>query len=244
MMRNIDMKFFKHLIFRNQTSMQDAEEKLMIEEYKRKGKEILDTAWNILNSTDGWKLEKQTADGTAVYSKHLPGFGKFFKLSGEVRFPPQRLLIELYNKIEQTPKWNPTLVESRQVQAVDENTDVNYLVTAEAAGGLVCRRDYVNLRSKGIRDGCYVSAGAAINHPNVPPHNKYIRGENGPNCWVMRPMPDAPDRCKFEWLLNTKLNGWIPQYIVESALTGGMLDFIKHINAYGQKLRDEGQLGA
>ena len=61
------------------------------------------------------------------------------------------------------------------MQAIDENTDVNYLVVAEAAGGLVCCRDFVTLRHKGIRDGCYVCAGAAVDHPNAPLHKKYIR---------------------------------------------------------------------
>ena len=68
------------------------------------------------------------------------------------------------------------------------------------------------------------------------------RGENGPNCWVMCPIPGDPDHCKFQWLLNTKLNGWLPQYLVDAALTSVMLDMIKHINAYDQKLR-AGKLG-
>ena len=60
-------------------------------------------------------------------------------------------------------------------QAIDENTDINYVIVAEGCGGLVRSRDFVSLRRKGIKDGCYICSGAATTHPNVPDHKKYIR---------------------------------------------------------------------
>ncbi|XP_069684665.1 stAR-related lipid transfer protein 3-like [Periplaneta americana] len=238
------MKFFKHLLFGDQNANSEKLLLLSDEEYRRRGEEVLELSWNILNSTDDWKLEKRCPEGDTVYSKYIPGLGKVFKLTGEVNFAPKKLMTELYDKIENLPSWNPTLIESREVQAIDECTDVSYQVTAEFGGGLVSSREFVNVRRRGMKDNCYIAAGAAVTHPAVPPHKKYIRGENGPNCWVCRPISGATDHCTFQWLLNTNLHGWLPQYVVDSSLTTVMTDYIKHIRVYGQKLKQQGLMGS
>ena len=40
----------------------------------------------------------------------------------------------------------------------------------------------------------------------MPVQKGYIRGENGPGCWVMTPIPNEPNKCVFQWLLDTNLN--------------------------------------
>ncbi|PSN51012.1 Steroidogenic acute regulatory-like protein [Blattella germanica] len=56
----------------------------------------------------------------------------------------------------------------------------------------------------------------------------------------MKPIPGDPNRCVFQWLLNTRLNGWLPQYVVDAALATTMFDYLTHIRKYSQKLRDQG----
>ena len=53
----------------------------------------------------------------------------------------------------------------------------------------------------------------------------------------MRPIEGEPERCVFEWLLNVDLKGWLPNYVVDSALSTVMLDYIGHIRAYAEKLK-------
>jgi hypothetical protein len=48
--------------------------------YRREGQEVLEVSWRILNSPD-WKLEKETPEGDAVYSKKMPVVGKVLKLT-------------------------------------------------------------------------------------------------------------------------------------------------------------------
>ena len=146
------------------------------------------------------------------------------------------------------PSWNPTLVECKTIQPIDEHTDISYQVEinkinrpcpvfshlpeihnnlqvcAEAGGGVVSTRDFVNLRHWALVDGVYVSAGGSVNHPAMPPQviclsdmefyqvfqksfsqSKKVRGENGPGCWAMRPVEGQPDRCLFQWLLDTDI---------------------------------------
>ena len=40
---------------------------------------------------------------------------------------------------------------------------------AEAGGGVVSTRDFVNLRHWALVDGVYVSAGGSVTHPAMPP---------------------------------------------------------------------------
>ena len=42
-------------------------------------------------------------------------------------------------------------------------------VCAEAGGGVVSTRDFVNLRHWALVDGVYVSAGGSVTHPAMPP---------------------------------------------------------------------------
>ena len=41
---------------------------------------------------------------------------------------PKLLLEELFYGIESVPSWNPTLVECRTIQPIDEHTDISYQV--------------------------------------------------------------------------------------------------------------------
>ncbi|XP_069684917.1 steroidogenic acute regulatory protein-like isoform X2 [Periplaneta americana] len=195
--------------------------------YKREGQEVLEVSWKILNSQD-WKLEKKTESGDSIYSKQMPRMGKVLKLVGIVDLPPHILLGEVFHKIENLPKWNPTILEARIVEVIDDHTDISYQVAKEAGGGIVSSRDFVILRYWGMKEDCYVSAGVSVKHPEVPPVKHYVRGENGPTCWVMRPIPNDDNRCMFQWLLNVNLKGWLPNYVVESALTQTMIDYMKY----------------
>merc|ERR1719495_1933560 len=142
---------------------------------------------------------------------------------------PRLLLEELFYRIESVPSWNPTLVECKTIQPIDEHTDISYQVCAEAGGGVLSIRDFVNLRHWQEVDGVFISAGVSIKHPAMPPQPKNVRGENGPGCWAMRPIDGNPNKCLFQWLLDTDLKGWIPQSIIDKALVGAQLDYIANI---------------
>ena len=98
---------------------------------------------------------------------------------GVVNLPPKLLLEELFYGIESLPNWNPTLTECKTVQSIDAHTDVSYQVCAEAAGGVVSTRDFVNLRHwEAIREGddeIYVSSGVSVKHSSMPPQPKRVR---------------------------------------------------------------------
>ncbi|TRY68621.1 hypothetical protein TCAL_12158 [Tigriopus californicus] len=210
-------------------------------EYRKRGQETLEEAWRLLNSSD-WKLEKRNSHGDTVHSKHIRGNKKVFKLTGKVMIPPKLLLEELFYQIEDVPSWNPTLKECKTIQPIDSHTDISYQVAAEAAGGMVSTRDFVNLRYWQVIEGSYFSSGVSIQHPAMPSQPKKVRGENGPGGWAMRPVPGEPDECTFQWLLDTDLKGWIPQSVIDAALSGAQFDYIESIRQRAAHLHRIGRV--
>lgn len=51
-------------------------------------------------------------------------------------------------------------------------------------------------------------------------------------------------KCSFQWLLDTDLKGWIPQYILDQALTYAMTDFMSCLRAHAPTLRAAGAAAA
>lgn len=207
-------------------------------EYRKLGEEALHQSWATLNST-GWKLEKHLDNGDTVHVKLVNG-KRVFKLTGSVDIPPRLLLDQLFTHIESVPSWNPTLAFCSTIQTINSQTDVSYQVCAEAAGGLVTTRDFVNLRHWAEMSGVFISAGMSIHHPAMPAQPKRVRGENGPGCWAMRPVEGRWDGCVFQWLLDTDLKGWIPQAIIDKALSGAQFDYIENIRKRAKQLEQEG----
>lgn len=88
----------------------------------------------------------------------------------------------------------------------------------------------------------YVSAAISIEYPGAPVTNKYIRGENKVSCWAMREIENQKDYCIFEWLLCLDLKGYIPRYVLDTAYTTLMQDYMTHLRSYVAELRNQGKV--
>jgi len=197
-------------------------------EFKKAGEDILGSAWRTLNLPD-WKLLKKLENGDMIQVKQVKG-KKLFKLTGYVGISPRRLLEDLVYGLENLPTWNPTVTECRIVQPIDEHTDVSYQVAAEAGGGVVSPRDFVNLRHWSLMEGgVFVSAFGSVTHPAMPPQPKRVRGENGAGCYALRPCDSDPQTCLFQWLLDVDLKGWIPQSVIDASLCSAQLEYLTHL---------------
>ncbi|XP_073986170.1 steroidogenic acute regulatory protein-like [Rhodnius prolixus] len=199
------------------------------ENYHAKGEEILEAAWQVLNN-DKWVFEKDTAEGDTIYSQKTGKGQKIFRLIGKLNIPSTALQELLFNKIEDFPKWNPTVKEAKIVQVMDSCTDITSQISAEVGNGLIACREFVTLRFCKPKYGCIIIASASITWPPVSSDTSLIRGENGPGCWAIRSVSE--DSCEVRWLLNTKINGWLPQYAVDSALAGVMTDYMSYLRKY------------
>ncbi|GIY32455.1 steroidogenic acute regulatory protein, mitochondrial, partial [Caerostris extrusa] len=91
---------------------------------------------------------------------------------------------------------------------------------------------FVNVRIWKKQDSGYVQGSVSIIHPDVPDITKYVRGEQGPTVCIMNPSNDNTDSCKFQWLLNTNLKGWIPQYLIDQTLSSVMMDYVNSFRKF------------
>ncbi|XP_052898838.1 steroidogenic acute regulatory protein-like [Anopheles moucheti] len=369
-------------------------------EFKKMGTECVRKAYALLES-DGWKIEKVTAKGDTIQSCQQDTFGKVYKLTAKIHYPARKLLEELFYKIEEVPKWNPTLVDSKIIRKIDSHTDISYQATVGGGGGVVKCRDFVNLRCwhlcrdgrviegvdispnplinlspvteeyegngsveqsdnseeeqesvgsigkgdvsgkipasksvpqmsqshgelklgaegpNGVKDNAkndktafktlskslgaqdfaagaaadagsdpddvfsdantddqqggesapgygsekkkkhaareesestvkggnvYVSAAISIEYPGAPMKTIFIRGENKLSCWAMREIANQKDHCIFEWLLCLDLKGYIPRYVLDTAYTTLMQDYMNYLRKYVAELRKQGKV--
>merc|ERR1719369_1769923 len=106
-------------------------------ELKKSAEHMLYKAWNNLSDESGWKLERECSVTGDIVEVKTINKKKVFRLTGTVDVSPSVLLADLYYEIEKVHKWNPTLVDCKIIQHIDEFTDVTYQVCAESGGGLV-----------------------------------------------------------------------------------------------------------
>ncbi|XP_076455837.1 stAR-related lipid transfer protein 3-like isoform X2 [Babylonia areolata] len=202
-------------------------------EYRQLADKSWNFLWHCLNLPfSDWKLEAgRGLDEGIVYSLHTKEYGKIFKLEGEVEMEAQSLWKDMIHNINDSPTWNPTLVECSTVQVIDDHMDITHNIAA-GIGGIVSSRDFVNLRCWGTRQGIYLSAGHGVTHPDRPPLKKHVRGFNGPGGWAFKPVENDPNKCVFVWVMNLDLKGWIPQRLVDQASTTVLLDYLKYVRQY------------
>ncbi|XP_006819426.1 stAR-related lipid transfer protein 3-like [Saccoglossus kowalevskii] len=200
------------------------------QDYVLKGREAMEAMEMMLKTTEGWKMEKDNGAGVTVQVKEFEKIGKIYKMEGPVDIDGKWLFEELFYKIEGSPKWNPTIAKAKILHTVDDYTDISYNVAKESAGGIVASRDFVTVRHWQLTNGMYISSGQAVTYADMPPTKDVVRGENGPGGWAIQLMP-GKQRCKLIWILNTdlKFQGWMPQYIIDQALTGVLVDIHKYV---------------
>jgi len=192
-----------------------------------------DEAWAMAHDDEAWKLECGKDDITGcVYSKSYPRIGKLYRAQCIVECNPKVLFQELVFRVQESPAWNTTVLECRVLHIIDNNTDILYSVAAESAGGVVSSRDFINLRRWGLREGVYISCGRGVTHPHMPPSENHVRGINGPSIWLFRPVPDSPNKCLYTSIINTDLKGWIPQLVIDQALSGVLLTGLRAIRTH------------
>uniref|UniRef100_A0A8W7PGD2 START domain-containing protein n=1 Tax=Anopheles coluzzii TaxID=1518534 RepID=A0A8W7PGD2_ANOCL len=148
------------------------------DEFKKMGTECVRKAYMLLES-DGWKIEKVTAKGDTIQSCQQEKIGKIYKLTAKIHYPARKLLQELFYKIEDVPKWNPTLLESKIIRKIDSHTDISYQATIGGGGGVVKCRDFVNLRCWHLcRDGRVIEGVDILPNPliNLSPVTEEYEG--------------------------------------------------------------------
>ncbi|KAH1007910.1 hypothetical protein HUJ04_005083 [Dendroctonus ponderosae] len=152
---------------------------------------------------------------------------------------PRYILDELYFRVANLPKWNPTVKESQKVQAIDEFTDITYQVSENGAGGIVSSRDFVNLRQWARIENAYVLCCVKCDYPQLPPNNKYVRGENGVGGYILECIDGENDKCRFTWIINPHLKVRVPKTILDRQIWSMMMGFAQNLKTHINSLTGE-----
>lgn len=88
---------------------------------------------------------------------------------------PRLLLDELFYRVENIPKWDTALADSRRLEVIDDHTDITYQISAPAAAGLVTSREFISLRRWNEWQDCYLIANIGVDHASIPSSKKYVR---------------------------------------------------------------------
>ncbi|XP_011165520.1 steroidogenic acute regulatory protein-like [Solenopsis invicta] len=205
-----------------------------IDEYKTKTSKMLQDCHDLLTSEE-WKDTTITNDGDEVSCMQLPSEwklgGKVMKITGIIDAPASVLIDLLFDNIEEQASWNKHVSESIKLQIIDENTDIVYQATKPFGGGIITARDFVIFRHRNKCGNYYMSSGISI-PTTVQVRPNMTRGENGISCFATEELPSEANKCRFTWILNTNLKGWIPQTVVDRSMSTGLVDFMTYLREY------------
>ncbi|XP_067996584.1 steroidogenic acute regulatory protein, mitochondrial-like [Melanerpes formicivorus] len=200
--------------------------------YITQGERALQRALSILQHHTSWQAEVMKEAGATVSSAALPGLGKVFRAEVVLAVPVAQLHQELFERMEQMPRWNPALSQVKVLQQVGRDTLLTHEVTAPSPGNLVGQRDFVSVRHRGRRDAAIYLVGTATHPEPLPLQEGCIRAESRLSCIVLQPLAGDPGRTHLTWLLSMDLKGWVPASVVNRLLPQSQVDFIERLHQH------------
>ncbi|CAF2818102.1 unnamed protein product [Rotaria sp. Silwood2] len=207
------------------------------EDYEKQADETIDEIWKIFKDDNAWSEEAKSRDGLdIVVSKNFPKWGKIFRLTSIVTGSHSHIIEMLFERQEDIPKWSPTVNDCKILEIINNDLYITYQLTNEQAQGFIAKRDFVNLTIRRLIDDIAILAAQACSYPKMPPNNNCVRAENGPTAYIVEKI-DATT-CKFTWLLNVDLKGWLPQYLINSSLANVQLGLVESLRNYISKSID------
>uniref|UniRef100_A0A8B9SNH4 Steroidogenic acute regulatory protein, mitochondrial n=1 Tax=Anas platyrhynchos TaxID=8839 RepID=A0A8B9SNH4_ANAPL len=199
--------------------------------YIHQGERALQRALSILSGALGGEgLTRCCAPqdaGAAVSSAVLPGLGRVFRVEAVLAAPLGWLHRQLFEELEQMPRWNPTL--SRVLQRPGEDTLVTHEVTSASPVG---RRDFVSVRHRRRTQAAVYLVGTATHLERLPAQEGCIRAETRLSCIALQPLAGDPGCTRVTWLLSVDLKGWIPSAVTDRVLPRCQADFIGHLRRH------------
>lgn len=69
--------------------------------------------------------------------------------------------------------------------------------------------------------------------------NSYFRGLSGPSCIVLTPIKSNSHQSIFQFMVNTNIRGWIPQYVIDKSMSSVLCEYVTCLNRYSSRLQEE-----
>ncbi|RLN50206.1 hypothetical protein BBJ29_000489 [Phytophthora kernoviae] len=193
---------------------------------------VLELATVDVENDSAWVEEVGTTENVKVHSRDGKP-ARIYKAEGEIPLSPDELFDELYTNFETSSTWNVTSAENSVICKLDETTDLVYLVSAPALGGMISSRDFVNTRTWRRQDGGgYIVANNYAGKNILKSQKGITRGENGPSGWLILPHPTSPFKSRLIWILNCDIKGFFPSSLIHKGSISEVSCFIRNLRRY------------
>ncbi|KAM3914014.1 steroidogenic acute regulatory protein, mitochondrial-like [Leptodactylus fuscus] len=199
--------------------------------YFSQAEDALHKAMRMLQQ-DGWQAEKHQENGDWILSKTFPRIGKVFRAEAVIDSPLEHIYSQLFEKLEQMDQWNPSVSKVQILQKIGRNTLLTREITAQNPTNMVSQRDFVSVRHCYRKGSSLYLTGTATDSQLMPPQKGMIRAEVGLTCIILQPIDGDSGKTHFTWLLSLDFKGWIPQSVIDQALSQSQVDFIKHLRRH------------
>ncbi|XP_040558890.1 steroidogenic acute regulatory protein, mitochondrial-like [Gallus gallus] len=197
--------------------------------YIHQGERALQQALSILQHPHCWQPEAVPNAGAAVSSTALPGLGRVFRAEAVLAVPVGRLQGELFERLEEMPRWNPSLSRVEVLRRPGKDTLVTHEVTAASPVGC---RDFISTRHCSRTRAAIYLVGTAAHLERPPAPQGCVRAETRLSCIVLQPLPGDPSCTHVTWLLSMDLKGWIPTSVTNRVLPQCQVEFIRHLRQH------------
>ena len=187
----------------------------------------LESAMELANEEDGWKVEKEQGEAVVKSKKNKDG-RKVWLCTALVDISPKDMWEKLLDTDNLT-SWNTTLTESKTLKKLDGDVKVSYQVTTEGGGGIVSARDFVYGSKTIEKNGTFSMGGMSVEVADKPEQKGRVRAVHGPGCQMVQPVEGKPGKSNFIWLMDCDYKGMVPSSIIEIAMPSAQLQMIECI---------------
>jgi len=197
---------------------------------------------------DGWEFVTETK-GVRVHRKSLPSMdGKLskyccVKASGVLAASPADILT-LFEDNTRVAEYNKFYAEGRDLEAINDHTKVVW--AASPPMFFFKARDFCTVvHYRKLQDGTVVVVNRAVEHPDAPRTDKYVRAEILMGANIIQPVPGKPNQAIFT--IVTQVDPGIkfaPPAIVNKVVSWGPPTFFKEIETAAQKVYSSGPTAA
>ncbi len=202
--------------------------------------EACSEAWQIVNSTTGWKEVKKNSKAVVVSKKNDKG-KKIYKVTAKFDIPAEKLAKRLEN-VDTLAEWNTTLDLFEVLKRPSDSVVLSYQVTAEGGGAskIVSARDFIYVFKTVYKEEqgkkIFFQGGKSVDYPKKAAKSNLVRAWNGPGGQMVKPIDD--EHCEFVWLLDCDYKGWIPSHILEIAMPIAQMQFVDCVEKLVNQLKD------
>jgi len=177
-----------------------------------------------------WSL-KQDSNGVKIYSTKKPGEPATFKVETIFDAPPQWVL-RAVGVCDRRAEWD-TEIKISDLTSFNNTLCIRRTVTEALAGGAISSRDFIDLVGLEKEGEEFRFVSRCCETSGFPEEKGRVRGRNYGSAVFLEPCKERYDEknnswlgnmpsCKYVGIVQVDIKGWIPQTVIDFAMTSNV----------------------